>query len=417
MPLTISSRNNYSINSPDQVAFKDDNILAKISIGTQGVFDANDLKVCQLSIPSQGFTVTSGFFALSFGENKMLTGQIEKDQNVTEFQTVVQVRQTTANNFPTTNYLNLPIDTHILVCIRFNLTENIDVAPTVIGVVGMTNMDPDITNNVDFNEIYYLPIARIVKDTDVILDPNIVQNGTTNDASAQVIYPLTNIKGANASGATKPAVQLTSQNGVVDWDLEQGDFFHLTLTESTRLNNPINIPNLVSEKRVITLEVIQDSVGGHDFVEFGETIVPTQGLNIILHQNENTIRYTVDDGDLSNVQVGQQVIITGCAIPSNNGIFLITDTDNTTFFDVSNLNRSDATDNELNSPGTYRIVKSVFVPQTSGFTNINLSSIQPNQKNYIQFVARGDGKLDVFSEKLSGFETVDSNNNQIILNT
>ena len=163
--------------------------------------------------------------------------------------------------------------------------------------------------------------------------------------------------------------------------------------------------------------MIQDSVGGHDFVEFGETIVPTQGLNIILHQNENTIRYTVDDGDLSNVQVGQQVIITGCAIPSNNGIFLITDTDNTTFFDVSNLNRSDATDNELNSPGTYRIVKSVFVPQTSGFTNINLSSIQPNQKNYIQFVARGDGKLDVFSEKLSGFETVDSNNNQIILNT
>lgn len=417
MPVSISSRNNYSINSANQITFKDDNILDKIVIQNQGVLTlgSTGLVVSELSIASQGVKVSSGFFAMSFGNDKILTGHFENEANVTEFQTVSQVQSTTTNSFPTTNYADISVGTNILVCIRYNLLSNADVDPTIVCVVGTVGNDPNITNNANSNEIYYLPIARIVKAGAVILDAHIVQSGTTNDSSAQAIYPLANISGGGG-GATQNAVQLTSQNGVVNWDLSDGNYFHLLLTENTRLNNPENIPTQLTKKSIVILEVTQDSTGGFDFNEFGETIVTTNGVNNILHQSGNTIRFTVDGGTLTNVAVGQQVIITGAGNVSNNGVYLVSSTDNSTYIEITNPNRTDATDDELSSTATYKVIKSVFVPETNGLTSINLGGVQANEKNYLQFGIRGDGKLDLFTNRPFGFETVDNNNNQIILN-
>lgn len=417
MPVSISSRNNYSINSANQITFKDDNILDKIVIQNQGVLTLGSagLVVSELTIASQGVKVSSGFFAMSFGNDKILTGHLENEANVTEFQTVSQVQSTTTNSFPTTNYADISVGTNILVCIRYNLLSNADVDPTIVCVVGTVGNDPNITNNVNFNEIYYLPIARIVKAGAVILDAHIVQSGTTNDSSAQAIYPLASVGGGG--GGTQDAVQLTSQNGVVNWDLSDGNYFHLLLTENTRLNNPENIPTQLTKKSIVILEVTQDSTGGFDFNEFGETIVTTNGVNNILHQSGNTIRFTVDAGTLTNVAVGQQVIITGAGNVSNNGVFLVVNTDNSTFIEINNPNRTNNTDDEINSTATYKVIKSVFVPETNGLTNINLLGVLPNQKNYLQFGVRGDGKLDLFTNRPFGFETVDSANNQIFLNT
>ena len=418
MSVSISSRNNYSVNSPNQITFNDDNILDKIVIQNQGVLTlgSTGLVVSQLSIASQGVKVSSGFFAMSFGNDKILTGHLENDVNVTEFQTVSQVQSTTTDSFPTTNYTDMGMGTNILVCIRYNLLPNADVDPTIVCVVGTVGNDPNITNNVNSNEIYYLPIARIVKAGAVILDAHIVQSGTTNDSSAQAIYPLASISGGGGGG-TQDAVQLTSQNGVVNWDLSDGNYFHLLLTENTRLNNPENIPTQLTKKGIVILEVTQDSTGGFDFNEFGQTIIDTNGMNHILHQSGNTIRFTVDGGDLSNVAVGQQVIITGSANISNNGVFLVVNTDNSTFIEINNPNRTDDSDDEINSTATYKVIKSVFVPETNGLTNISLEGVLPNQKNYLQFGVRGDGKLDLFTNRPFGFETIDRANNQIILNT
>ena len=420
MPVSISSRNNYSINSANQITFKDDNILDKIVIQNQGVLTLGNtgLVVSQLSIASQGVKVSSGFFAMSFDNDKILTGHFENEANVTEFQTVSQVQSTTTNSFPITNYADISVGTNILVCIRYNLLSNADVDPTIVCVVGTVGNDPNITNNANSNEIYYLPIARIVKAGAVILDAHIVQSGTTNDSSAQAIYPLANISGGGGGGGgTQDAVQLTSQNGVVNWDLSDGNYFHLLLTENTRLNNPENIPTQLTKKSIVILEVTQDSTGGFDFNEFGETIIDTNGINLILHQSGNTIRFTVDGGDLSNVAVGQQVIITGAGNGKNNGVFLVVNTDNSTFIEINNPNRTDNADDAINSTATYKVIKSVFVPETNGLTNINLGGVLPNQKNYLQFGVRGDGKLDLFTNRPFGFETVDGANNQIFLNT
>lgn len=418
MPVSISSRNNYSINSANQITFKDDNILDKIVIQNQGVLTlgSTGLVVSELAIASQGVKVSSGFFAMSFGNDKILTGHFENEANVTEFQTVSQVQSTTTNSFPTTNYTDISVGTNILVCIRYNLLSNANVDPTIVCVVGTVGNDPNITNNVNSNEIYYLPIARIVKAGAVILDAHIVQSGTTNDSSAQAIYPLASISGGGGGGGTQDAVQLTSQNGVVNWDLSDGNYFHLLLTENTRLNNPENIPTQLTKKSIVILEVTQDSTGGFDFNEFGETIIDTNGINLILHQSGNTIRFTVDGGDLSNVAVGQQVIIIGAGNVSNNGVFLVVNTDNSTFIEINNPNRTDSADDEVNSTATYKIIKSVFVPENS-LSTISLLGFAPNQKNYLQFGVRGDGKLDLFTNRPFGFETVDGDNNQIILNT
>ena len=109
MPVSISSRNNYSVNSPNQITFNDDNILDKIVIQNQGVLTLGSagLVVSEQSIASQGIKVSSGFFAMSFGNDKILTGHLENDVNVTEFQTVSQVQSTTTDSFPTTNYTDM----------------------------------------------------------------------------------------------------------------------------------------------------------------------------------------------------------------------------------------------------------------------------------------------------------------------
>ena len=132
----------------------------------------------------------------------------------------------------------------------------------------------------------------------------------------------------------------------------------------------------------------------------------------------NTVRFTIDAGTLTNVAVDQQVIITGAANASNNGVYLVSSTDNSTYIEITNPNRANATDDELSSTATYKVIKSVFVPETNGLTNINLGGVQANEKNYLQFGIRGDGKLDLFTNRPFGFETVDNNNNnQIFLNT
>ena len=168
---------------------------------------------------------------------------------------------------------------------------------------------------------------------------------------------------------------------------------------------------------IFNLEVTQNGTGGYDFTEFGETIVTTNGVNNILWQSGNTVRFTIDAGTLTSVAVGQQVIITGAANASNNGVYLVSSTDNSTYIEITNLNRTDATDDELSSAATYKAIKSVFVPETNGLTSINLFGTNPNEKNYLQFGIRGDGKLDLFTNRPFGFETVDGANNQIILNT
>ena len=417
MPVQISTKNNYSTDSSNQITFKDDNILDKVLIQSQGVITVGSagLVVSELTIPAQGVKVTAGFFALAFGTNKMVTGHFETDANITEFQTVAQVRATTTDSFPTTNFSDLTASTNILICIRYNLLSNANVDPTIVGVVGTVGTDPDISNNVNSNEIYYLPIARVVKTGTTILDAHIAQTGVTNDTTAQTIYPLASLSGGGG-GSSQDAVQLTSQSGVVNWDLSDGNYFHLLLTENTRLNNPANIPTLLTKKGMIILEVTQNGTGGYDFTEFGETIVTTNGVNNILWQSSNTIRFTIDAGTLTNVAVDQQVIITGASNVTNNGVYLVSSTDNSTYIEITNPNRTDATDDELSSTATYKVIKSVFVPEINGSTNINLLGVLPNQKNYLQFGVRGDGKLDLFTNRPFGFETVDNANNQIILN-
>ena len=96
---------------------------------------------------------------------------------------------------------------------------------------------------------------------------------------------------------------------------------------------------------------------------------------------------------------------------------MVVNTDNSTFIEINNPNRTDNTADEINSTAIYKVSKSVFVPETNGLTNINLQGVLPNQKNYLQFGVRGDGKLDLFTNRPFGFETVDGANNQIILNT
>ncbi len=76
--------------------------------------------------------------------------------------------------------------------------------------------------------------------------------------------------------------------------------------------------------------------------------VVTATCTDITHQSGNTVRYQLASGtDLSGVSNGDMLAVTGAAIPSNNGLFAITNiSDGSDYVDVTNGARSDSAGNE-----------------------------------------------------------------------
>jgi len=100
-----------------------------------------------------------------------------------------------------------------------------------------------------------------------------------------------------------------------------------------------------------SFNILVSTLGGATHNGYQDVILALD-VNNITWQSGNTIRYTFSGSpDLSGVANGDVLIVTGATNPSNNGTFLITAvSDPSDYVDVTNLGRSDATDDETGSP-------------------------------------------------------------------
>ena len=167
-------------------------------------------------------------------------------------------------------------------------------------------------------------------------------------------------------------------NGDFDgWRVYTADGNYVRVKQSTLSGSQINLTldTLIPDSFNATTEVIV-APDAEEIEIICDSISNLKDLDVdtIEWQSGNTIRYTFNGNpNLSTVKVGEDFIFTNATNVSNNGTFAITAIDNTTkYIDITNLSRSDATDDESSDSPCVGNPKPIELPTERFLFPINL---------------------------------------------